>query len=270
MGSEFKDLVVLITGASSGIGAELARQFAEGGARVSVAARDAERLNAVATECRAFGLDALTVQGDVTREDDCRRMIDTTVAYFGRLDILVNNAGLGARGPFEDITDLSIFERLMRVNFLGSVWCTAFALPHLKESRGRIVAISSLAGLTGVPHRTAYAATKHAMAGFFDSLRIEVADRGVSVTMIYPGFVVSEINKRSLHPDGRPYGERASAKKSEDTMSTAECCRLILTAVARRERDLVMTVRGKVGRLLKLLSPQLVDRIAARVIRSRQ
>jgi NAD(P)-dependent dehydrogenase (short-subunit alcohol dehydrogenase family) len=237
---------------------------------VALAARDGARLAQVAADCRTRGGDALVLTGDVSIEADCKRLIDETVAHYGRLDTLINNAGLGASGRFDDITDLSIFETLMRVNFLGSVWCTAYALPHLKESRGRIVAISSLTGLTGVPKRTAYAATKHAMAGFFDSLRIELDGTGVSVTVVYPGFVFSEINQRALQPNGQPFGERAYLRKKGETMETDECCRQILVATAARQRDLVMTFRGKIGRLLKLISPSIVDGIARRAIDRRQ
>lgn len=270
MPGTFRGQVVLITGASSGIGAELARQCAAAGAHVALAARDGARLAQVAADCRTNGGDALVLTGDVSIEADCKRLVDDTVAHYGRLDTLINNAGLGASGRFDDITDLSIFETLMRVNFLGSVWCTAHALPHLKESRGRIVAVSSLTGLTGVPKRTAYAATKHAMAGFFDSLRIELDGTGVSVTVVYPGFVFSEINQRALQPNGQPFGERAYLRKKGETMETDECCRQILAATAARQRDLVMTFRGKIGRLLKLLSPSLVDGIARRAIDRRQ
>jgi len=266
----FAGLVVLITGASSGIGAELARQFAAAGARVALASRDRERLQQVAAECASRGSETFVVAGDVGIEQDCRHIVEATVAQFGQLDVLVNNAGIGSSGLFADVTDLSIFETLMRVNYLGSVWCTAHALPHLMRTRGRIVAISSLTGLTGVPKRTAYAATKHAMAGFFDSLRIEVADSGVSVTVIYPGFVFSEINQRALSPDGTPFGVRAYQRKPGETMETDACVRQILAATARRQRDLVMTWRGKIGRILKLLSPALVDGMARRVIASRQ
>ena len=265
-----RDLIVLITGASSGIGAELARQFADHGCRVALAARDVGRLEAVAAECRERGATAFVVAGDVSRESDCGSIVARTVEHFGRLDILVNNAGIGSSGRFDEITDLSIFDTLMRVNYLGSVWCTAHALPHLTRTNGRIVAISSLTGLTGVPKRTAYAATKHAMAGFFDSLRVELADSGVSVTVIYPGFVFSEINTHALSPDGRPFGERAYKRTSKETMATDECCRQILRATARRDRDLVMTWRGKIGRILKLVSPRLVDAMARRVIAARQ
>lgn len=270
MSNRFAGQTVLLTGASSGIGAELARQFAADGARLALAARDVARLESVAAECRALGGEALVVPGDVGIESSCASMVERTVAHYGRLDILVNNAGLGSSGEFDRITDLSIFDTLMRVNYLGSVWCTAHALPHLKRTKGRLVAISSLTGLTGVPKRTAYAATKHAMAGFFDSLRIELDGTGVSVTVIYPGFVFSEINQRALSPDGTPFGERGFVRRKGETMETDECGRLILAAVAGRHRDLVMTWRGKVGRLLKLISPTLVDRIARQAIESRQ
>lgn len=266
----FAGQVILITGASSGIGAELARQFAAAGGRVALAARDGQRLTDVAEQCRALGAEAFTVTGDVGIQSDCQRLVDATVAHYGRLDVLVNNAGLGSSGRFEEVTDLTLFDTLMRVNYLGSVWCTAYALPHLKASRGRIVAISSLTGLTGVPKRAAYGATKHAMAGFFDSLRIELKHTGVSVTVIYPGFVFSEINQRALAPDGQPFGARGYVRKKGETMETAVCGQLILRATERRDRDCVMTLRGKLGRILKLISPALVDRIAERAIETRQ
>lgn len=270
MPSSLRDKVILITGASSGIGAELARQCAALGARVALAARDGARLETVAAECRARGGEAWCVTGDVSVEPDCRRLVEETVARYGGVDILVNNAGLGASGRFADVTDLTVFDRLMRVNYLGAVWCTAHALPHLTARRGLIVGISSLTGLTGVPKRTAYAATKHAMAGFFDSLRIELAGTGVDVTMVYPGFVFSEINQRALAPDGTPFGAKGYVRKAGETMETDHCCRLIVRAMERRDRDLVMTWRGKVGRFLKYLAPDLVDRIARRAIETRQ
>jgi short-subunit dehydrogenase len=269
-GSPFAGLVVCLTGASYGIGAELARQLAAQGARLALAARTRERLEAVADAGRALGAEVLVVPTDVGSEADCRALIDATVAHFGRLDVLINNAGLGASGAFRDITDLSVFERTMRVNFLGSVYCTAAALPHLIASRGRLVAISSLTGLAGVPKRTAYGATKHAMAGFFDSLRIELEGTGVSVTVVYPGFVLSEINQHALGPDGAPWGARGYVRRPGETMATDVCARDILHAAAGRRRDLVMTWRGKVGRLLKLVAPGLVDRMARRAIDGKQ
>jgi len=268
--TRFAGRVVLVTGASSGIGAELARQFAAAGARLVLAARDSARLETVAAECRALGGDALVVPTDVATQASCEAMVARAVTHFGQIDVLINNAGLGSSAQFDEITDLTIFDTLMRVNYLGSVWCTAYALPHLKKTRGQIVAIASLTGLTGVPKRTAYAATKHAMAGFFDSLRLELQDSGVGVTVIYPGFVFSEINQRALSADGTPYGERSYKRKKGETMETDECCRQILRAVSGRERELVMTWRGRIGRLLKLISPALVDGMAKRAIARRQ
>lgn len=275
MSSSLAGTVTLITGASSGIGAELARQCADAGARLALAARDATRLEQVASECRARGAEVVVIPGDVSAQSDCERFVQATVAHYGRLDTLVNNAGIGAGARLDEVTDLSVYDTLMRVNYLGSVWCTAYALPHLKSSRGRVVAIASLTALTGVPKRTAYAATKHAMAGFFDSLRVELMGSGVSVTVIYPGFVVSEINQRALRADGTS-GATAGRSPSPlphtpppGTMPTSECCRLIVRAMERRDRDCVMTLRGKLGRWLKVISPALVDRIALRVIASR-
>jgi short-subunit dehydrogenase len=179
--------------------------------------------------------------------------------------VLVNNAGIGMVARFDETADLAAFDRLMRVNYLGSVYPTRHALPHLKRSRGQIVAISSLAGLSGVPLRSAYAATKHAQIGFFDSLRIELQGSGVSVTVIAPYWVRSEIRRRALGPDGRPLG---TSPVMEDVVMTAdECARRIVRAMERRQRLLVMTLKGKLGRWLKLVAPGLVDRIAERAVR---
>jgi NAD(P)-dependent dehydrogenase (short-subunit alcohol dehydrogenase family) len=270
MNVAFTGKVVLVTGASSGIGAELARQFAAAGASVALASRDVQKLEAVAVECRRAGADALVVQCDVSIEASCQQAIESAVAHFGRLDILVNNAGLRSHGRFDAITDLSIFDTLMRVNYLGSVWCSAYALPHLKRSRGQIVAIASLQAYTGVPTRTAYCASKHAMKGFFDSLRVELQDSGVDVTVIYPSFVYAAQNSRVISTDGTPLGERAYKRPPSDAMSAEECCRLTLRAVARRDRQLLMTWRAKVGRVLQLISPALVDRLAKAAMRERE
>jgi short-subunit dehydrogenase len=149
----------------------------------------------------------------------------------------------------------------MRVNYLGGVYPTFYALPHLRRSRGQIVAVSSLAGLTGVPMRTAYAATKHAQIGFFDSLRVELRGTGVSVTVIAPYFVQSEIRRRSPGPDGRTVA--SSPVREGEVMSAEECARLVVRAMERRQRMLVMSFKGKLGRWMRLVAPGLVDRMAA-------
>ena len=257
--------VVVVTGASQGIGKALCRDLAGQRPKLVLAARDAAALDAVAAECRTRGAETLVVPTDVSEEAACRALVEKTVDRFGGLDVLVNNAGVGMLARFEEVTDLSLYERLMRVNFLGSVYPTYYALPHLKKSRGQIVAVSSLVGLTGVPMRTAYAATKHAQVGFFDSLRVELRGTGVSVTVIAPYFVRSEIRKRSPGPDGRTVA--ASPVKEGEVMSAEECARLVVRAMERRQRLLVMSLKGKLLRWVKLVAPGLVDRMAAEAVR---
>lgn len=264
MKDSFRDNVVVITGASSGIGAELATQLAAQGARLVLAARDAAALDVVAAGCRQLGAEVEVLRTDVAVESDCRQLIEWTVARFGRLDTLVNNAGATMWARVDEIRDLGMLERIMRVNYMGAVYCTAYALPHLKASRGRIVGIASLTGLTGVPTRSGYAASKHAMRGFFDSLRIELEDSGVTVTMIYPGFVSTGIRENATGPDGRPI--QVDPLDPARVMSVAECARQIVRAMTRRSRELVMTRRGKLARFLKVFAPGLVDRIARRTI----
>ena len=257
--------VVIVTGASQGIGKALVLALAPQRPRLVLAARDAQALAAVAGECEARGAEALVVPCDVSEERSCRALVAAAVERFAGVDVLVNNAGVGMLARFEDTTDLAQYERLMRVNYLGSVYPTFYALPHLKRSRGQIVAISSLAGLCGVPFRSAYAATKHAQIGFFDSLRIELGGSGVSVSVIAPYFVQSEIRKRSPGPDGRSVA--ASPIREGEIMSAEECARRIVRAMEKRQRILVMTLKGKLGRWLGLAFPAVVDHLAAEAVR---
>jgi short-subunit dehydrogenase len=259
-----KTKVIAITVASKGIGAELARQLAAKGAKLVLAARNEKELEAVAEQCRKLAASVVVVRADVAVERDCQAIVAGAVTAFGRLDILVNNAGATMWARFEDIRDLSILERIMQVNYMGSVYCTAHALPHLRESRGLVVGISSLAGRTGVPTRTGYSASKHAMTGFFDSLRIELDGTGVDVTMIYPGFVATGIRENATGPDGKPI--EVSPVREGEVMSAEDCARRIVAAMERREREVVMTARGKIGLWLKLVAPGLIDRIAKRAI----
>jgi short-subunit dehydrogenase len=259
-----KDKVVVITGASKGIGAELALQLAAKGAKLVLAARDLAQLESVAARCRAAGGSAIVVRADVAVERECQAVMSGAALAFGGIDVLVNNAGMTMWARFEDIQDLAILERIMQVNYMGSVHCTRHALPYLRASRGVLVGISSLAGRTGVPTRTGYSAAKHAMTGFFDSLRIELADSGVGVTMIYPGFVSTGIRENAAGPDGKAI--RVSPVKEGEVMGVEVCAARILRAIERREREVVMTARGRMGLWLKLLAPSLVDRIARRAI----
>ena len=258
------DRVVVITGASKGIGAELARQLARRGARLVLAARDTQALERVAEQCRELGGTAITVHADVTKERDCQAVMAGAALAFGRIDILVNNAGATMWARFDEVLDLAVFERLMQVNYLGAVYCTSHALPLLRESKGLIVGIASLTGLVGVPTRSGYAAAKHAMRGFFDSLRIELSGSGIGVTMIYPGFVATGIRENASGPGGKAI--LVSPVKESEVMGVEACVARIVRAIERREREVVMTARGKMGLWLRLVAPGLVDRIARRAI----
>jgi short-subunit dehydrogenase len=257
---------IVVTGASSGIGKALCLALAPQRPRLVLAARDAARLEEVAAACRGAGAETLVVATDVTSEEECRRLVERTVETFGGLDVLVTNAGVSMMARFDEIEDLAIYERLMKVNYLGCVYPTHFALPHLKKSRGQIVVMSSLAGLTGVPTRTGYAASKHAVFGFFDSLRIELEESGVSVTIVAPYFVLSEIHRRSSGPDGKALGK--SPMQEDKIMTAEECAALTVAGMEKRERLVVTNWRGgRLSRLLRIFAPGVVDRLAQKAVR---
>ena len=261
---------LIITGASDGIGAELARQLAQQHgttAALVLAARNPSLLETVAQACRARGSEVLVVPTDVTDPAQCRRLVERSVERFGRLDALINNAGVSAQALFEQVRpeDLGWYEDLMRVNLWGSVWCTHAALPHLRASRGQLVAVSSLAGLVGVPGRTAYSASKFAMTGFFEALRAELKPAGVSVTTAFPGVVATRIRHRGYNAAGQPAG--ASGLKEDQAMPVEVCARRILDGMARRQREVVMEPRARVGRFLKLLAPGLVENMALNALK---
>jgi len=257
--------VIVLTGASQGIGKALALALAPQKPVLVLAARDVDALRAVEAECQALGATTFLVRTDVTDEEQCRALIRRTVEATGALDVLIHNAGGGMNARFDQVRDVSVFEKLMRVNYLGPVYLTHEAIPHLKKSRGQIVVIASVAGLTGVPLRTAYSGSKHAVFGLFESLRIELEEFGVAVTMIAPDFVQSEIHKRAYGPDGNPVGDTTIAERK--AMPAADCAALIVAAMARRQRLLITSWRGKLGRYARLVAPRLIDGIASRAIR---
>jgi NAD(P)-dependent dehydrogenase (short-subunit alcohol dehydrogenase family) len=263
----FEGKVVVLTGASEGIGRALALSLASARARIVLAARNAGRLASLSEECIARGAEVLCMPTDVAQRADCTALIDATLARFGKIDVLLNNAGSTMWSRLDELEDPELLERLMRTNFLGAAWLTWRALPALVAARGRIVAISSVAGLVGVPTRTGYSASKHAMFGFFDSLRIELADKGVSVTVVAPDFVRSEIHRRAIGPDGKPLG--LSPMQEAKIMTADECAAIILRATLQRRRLVLTSLRSRALRWLRLLAPGLVDNLAARAIRRR-
>ncbi|WP_332856210.1 SDR family oxidoreductase [Duganella sp. S19_KUP01_CR8] len=255
--------VIIITGSSDGIGAEMARQLARshgGGVALVLAARNAAALEQVAADCAAAGAQTLVASTDVSVQAQCTALVAACVARFGRVDALINNAGRSAHALFEEVDNLAWYEELMKINLWGSVWCTHAALPYLKQSRGSIVAVSSLAGLVGVPGRTAYGASKFAMSGFFEALRAELKAAGVSVTIAYPGVVATQIRYRGYNAAGGALG--SSSLKEDKAMPVEECARLIVDGMQARRREVVMSAKGKLGRWMKLIAPGLVERMA--------
>jgi NAD(P)-dependent dehydrogenase (short-subunit alcohol dehydrogenase family) len=255
---------VVITGASDGIGRELAVTLARRGARLVLAARSRDGLDRAVEACKEEGGEALAVPTDVTEPTACQALVERAVAWAGGLDAFVNNAGISFRARLEEVTDLALFDRVMRVNYLGAVYCTRAALPHLRASRGLLVAVSSLQGLTGFPGYSGYAASKHALQGFFDSIRIELRGSGVDVLVVSPGPVATDIGLRSLGADGSPRGEQS---RTDESMSAAECARQIARAMARRRRELVMTAQGKLMLWLRMLAPGYVDGAVDKAVR---
>lgn len=252
-----RNKTVIITGASEGVGRELAKRAAVLGARLVLAARNEERLAETVSDCEALGAAALAVPTDVANEGDCRSLIEQAVSRFGGLDILVNNAGISMSTRFDLVEDLSIFERLMRVNYLGTVYCTYHALPHLKRSRGLIVGISSLQGKLGFPLSSGYAASKHAMQGFLDSLRIELRPE-VGVLVVSPGPVDTRIHQRKLSGSGQL--EISSQDFGSKSMPVERAATQISDAIIHRRRELVMTWGGKTAVWLRPFLPGFVDK----------
>jgi len=250
--------VMIITGASSGIGKALACKALSAGYRVAMAAR-----NAVAMEgfTRQWDFPAdryLVVQTDVSVRDDCRRMTEAAIGRFGRLDVLVNNAGVSMRAVFAE-TDPAVLERLMQVNFWGTVYCTHYALPYLLASKGSVVGVSSVAGYKGLPARTGYSASKFAMHGFLEALRIENLKKDLHVLIACPGFTASNIRRTALAKDGAQQGE---SPRDEDKMMTAEeVAHHILKAVKKRKHRLLLTRQGQLTVLLNKFFPALVDKL---------
>ena len=256
--NKFKDKVVIVTGASSGIGQACAFEFAENGAKVVLAARREKELNEVKDAIKAKGGEVLVVKTDVRRINDCENLINKTVKQFKRIDILINNAGISMRASFEEL-DLSVIHELMDTNFFGAVYCVKFALPYLLKAKGTVIGISSIAGLTPLPGRTGYSASKFALDGFLNTLRLENKKKGLNVLVVHPGFTSSNIRNTALDKDGNP--QKETPRDEGKMMSAEKVAEIIAKATYKRERDLVLTSQGKLAVWLHRKFPELTDRI---------
>jgi short-subunit dehydrogenase len=253
-----KDKVVLITGASSGIGRALAHTFASQGSHVVLMARREDQLKLLEAELAKTNSSVAYFVGDVSKETDCRALIDLAMQRFGRIDVLINNAGLSMRALFNEV-NLDVIRQLMDVNFWGTVYCTKYALPELLKSKGSLVGISSIAGKKGLPARTGYSASKFAMEGFMETVRTENLKKGLHVLVACPGFTASNIRNVALAKDGNSQGE--SPRDEQKMMSAEEVAERIYRGIVQRKRDLVMTREGKLAVWLNRLFPSLSDRL---------
>lgn len=255
---DLKNKTVLITGASSGIGKACAEEFARRGANLVLAARQYVTLCEITAGIeKQYGVRAIAVQCDVTKEDDCKHLVEQAALTFKGIDVLINNAGISMRALFKDL-DLVVIRNLMDVNFWGTVYCTKYALPYLLKSKGSVIGVSSIAGYRGLPGRTGYSASKFAMNGFMEALRVENLKTGLHVMVAAPGFTASNIRNTALAKDGSQQGE---SSMDEGKMMTAEqVASIIANGVIRRKRTLIMTGQGKLAVLMNKLLPAWVDK----------
>ncbi|MES2617802.1 MAG: SDR family oxidoreductase [Bacteroidota bacterium] len=249
---------VVITGASSGIGEALAYTAAGQHYNVVLAARNTDKLKNVAQKCESLGAKTLVVACDVSIENDCKQLIATTISTFNSIDILINNAGISMRALFNDC-DLSVIESVMKVNFWGTVYCTKYALPSLLQSKGSVVGISSIAGIKGLPARTGYSASKFAMHGFLESLRIENLKTGLHVLVACPGYTASNIRNTALNHTGKSQEE--SPYDESKLMQPEEVANAIFKAIAKRKNYLYLTFQGKVTVFLSKFFPRWLDKL---------
>ena len=255
----FRENVFIITGASSGIGEELALQLADHGAWLTLAARTAEKLQKVAEECIQRGGRAVAIPTDVSDQSQCKKLIDSAIEEYGRIDTLINNASIAAAASFYEYQDLAVFEKSVQINFMGSVFCTFYALPYLKETRGRLVGVSSMAGKCPTAKASGYNSSKAAVTGFYNSLRQELVGSGVTVTGIYPGFINTGITGRAITASGDKTGKQMA--QEANGMPVETCVRLIIKAVEKRKREAIIPAWCKILPWMNLIAPRTFEKI---------
>lgn len=255
---ELKNKTVIITGASSGIGKACAEEFARLGANLVLGARQYVTLCEITQDLeKRYGIKAIAVKCDVSLEEDCAHLIRQASMTFRRIDVLINNAGISMRALFKDL-DLKVIRNLMDVNFWGTVYCTKYALPELLKSKGSVVGISSIAGYRGLPGRTGYSASKFAMNGFMEALRVENLKTGLHVMVAAPGFTASNIRNTALAKDGSQQGE--SSMDEGKMMPAEEVAAIIAKGVTDRKRTIIMTGQGKLAVMMNKILPSWVDK----------
>lgn len=256
--NQLNGMVIIITGAASGIGKALSLECARRGAILSLADRNAEQLQKVHDELKERDVEVLSTETDITRENECKMLIENTINKFGCINVLINNAGISMRALFEEV-DLDVLRRVMAVNFWGSVYCTKYALPELLKSHGSVVGVSSVAGYKGLPGRTGYSASKFALQGFLEVLRIENMKKGLHVLIACPGFTSSNIRNTALSRDGSAQGE--SPLDEGKLMKAEDVAMQICEGIQKRKHRIIMTTQGKMTVLLNKFFPKFMDKM---------
>ena len=261
----FREKVAIITGASSGLGAALALALAKQGAHLTLFARREEMLGETAEQCRLLGAQVVTVVGDVTKVENCEELVEATIVAYGRIDYLIANAGISMWARFDEVEDLEMFRKLMETNYLGLVYCVHAALPHLKVSKGMIVAIASLQSKFGVPLHTGYGASKHAVLGFLNALRLEVQE--VHVLTVLPHWLQgTNLRRHALGKDGEVLGD-SSQRHNKEALSLRSCCKAILKAMRKQRRELVLPWHHRALPFLQVIHPKIVEWLVKRKMR---
>ncbi|MDZ4668301.1 MAG: SDR family oxidoreductase [bacterium] len=255
--------VVIITGASSGIGKACAFAFSKQGASVVLAARNIEKLNLVASEIISLGGKALAVQCDIRKESDCKNLINLTIQNFNQINVLVNNAGLSMRALFNEV-EVSVLGELMQTNFWGAVYCTKHALPYLLQSKGSVIAVNSWAGFTGLPARTGYTASKFALLGFMESLRVENLNTGIHVGTIFPGYTASNIRNTALNAQGNQ--QLDSPLDESKLMKPQKVAEYVVKMVQQRRKYHITTFMGRITYWVNKFFPSFIDKQIYKVV----
>ncbi|ANI88965.1 short-chain dehydrogenase [Arachidicoccus ginsenosidimutans] len=254
--SSFENKVVVITGGSEGIGKALVELFLQQGAKVATCGRNFDKLYQLQT--LHPNLPLFTHTADVSKQNECESFIHAVIKTYGTIDVLINNAGISMRALFAD-TEISTLQKLMDVNFWGAVYCTKYALPYIIQNKGTIVGISSIAGFRGLPGRSGYSASKHALNGWLETIRTELRETGVSVITVCPGFTASNIRKVALNKHAQPEDE--SKLDEGKLMPAEEVAQHIYNAMLKKKRTLILTTQGKETVFLNRFLPSLADKL---------
>ena len=261
IGSKLKNKVAIVTGASSGIGKAIAFELAKHGANVVLASRKHNKLSVIADQINSNGGLALAVATDVSVESECKTLINKTYNTFKKIDILVNNAGISMRASFSEL-NLVVIKKVMDTNFWGTVYCTKYALEYIIKQKGSIVGISSICGITPLPGRTGYSASKHAMNGFLESLRLENLENDLHLLIVHPGFTSSNIRNVALNKYGFPQME--TPLNEQKLMPAEYVAKEVVNGIIQKKKNIILTTEGKLVTWIYKQMPTIAEKLIYR------